>query len=51
MHWGDTALNRKNGVSQVSNYGVVGLGPAISYNNDPRVWSWTGRHTSKQRLE
>jgi hypothetical protein len=42
VHWGDTALNRKKGVSpQISSYGVVGSGPAISYSNDPRALSWT----------
>ena len=40
--WSGTGLNRKGGVtSQISNYSVVGSGPALSYNNDPRPISWT----------
>ena len=40
--WAGTGLNRKVGViSQISNYSVVGSGPVLSYNNDPRAISWT----------
>ena len=42
VHWGDSMLNRKNGVTAlISNYTVVGSGSVISYNNDPRPLSWT----------
>src|SRR5579871_4713288 len=42
IHWGDTVLNRKAGVtSQISNYTAVGGGPVLTYNNDPRSVSWT----------
>jgi hypothetical protein len=42
VHWGDSALNRKSGVTaQISNYTIVGTGPVPTYNNDPRPMSWT----------
>jgi hypothetical protein len=43
VHWGDTVLNRKIGVTpaQISNYSVVGSGPVTSYTNDPRALSWS----------
>jgi hypothetical protein len=42
IHWGDTAVNRKSGVTpQLSNYTVVGASPVIQYSNDPRPESWT----------
>jgi hypothetical protein len=42
IHWGDGVLNRKNGVTaQISDYSVVGSGPVIGYNNDPRTLSWS----------
>ncbi len=41
IHWGDTAVNRKSGVTpQLSNYTVVGASPVI-HSNDPRPESWT----------
>jgi hypothetical protein len=42
VHWGDSVLNRKSGVTaQISNYTIVGTGPVQTYNNDPRPMSWT----------
>jgi hypothetical protein len=42
IHWGEAAVNRKNGVAaQLSSYTVVGTGTASSYSNDPRSMSWT----------
>jgi hypothetical protein len=42
VHWGDSSLNRKTGVTaQISTYTQVGSGGVISYNNDPRPLSWT----------
>ena len=42
VHWGDTALNRKSGVTaQISNYAVAGAGQVSTYNNDPRILSWS----------
>ena len=42
VHWGDTVLNRKSGVTpQIANYTVVGSGSVLSYSNDPRALSWT----------
>jgi hypothetical protein len=42
VHWGDTNLNRKAGVTaQLSNY-TVGSGSVLKYSNDPRPLSWTG---------
>jgi hypothetical protein len=42
VHWGDTSLNRKAGVTaQLSTYTKVGTGTAEPYNNDPRTLSWT----------
>jgi hypothetical protein len=42
IHWGDSVLNRKAGVTaQISNYTVVGSGPVNGYSNDPRALSWT----------
>ncbi len=37
-HWGTTSLTRKNGVTpQISAWSIVGSGPAMYYNNDPRA--------------
>jgi hypothetical protein len=42
VHWGDSSLNRKAGVTpQISNYSIVGSGGVQSYNNDPRAITWT----------
>jgi hypothetical protein len=42
IHFGDSALMRKAaGNALISNYGIVGSGPAISYANDPGAISWT----------
>jgi hypothetical protein len=42
VHWGDTSLNRKSGVTpQISNYAIVGSGQVMSYSNDPRPINWT----------
>jgi len=42
VHWGDTPLARKAGVSaQIGNYTIVGTGPALNYTNDPRLLNWT----------
>jgi hypothetical protein len=42
VHWGDSSLNRKAGVTpQLSNYSIVGSGGVQKYNNDPRALSWT----------
>jgi hypothetical protein len=42
VHWGDSSLNRKNGVSaQIGNYTVVGSGPAIAYSDDLRTVTWS----------
>jgi hypothetical protein len=42
VHWGDSVLNRKSGVSaQISTYAIVGSGVARDYNNDLRPLSWT----------
>ncbi len=42
MHWGDSAVNRKTGVTpQLSNYTVVGTAPVLQYCCDPRSVSWT----------
>jgi hypothetical protein len=42
IHWGVAGLNRKAAVSaQISNYGVVGSGPIMSYTNDPRTLTWS----------
>jgi hypothetical protein len=42
VHWGDSSLNRKAGVTpQISNYSIVGSGGVQSYNNDPRALTWT----------
>ncbi len=42
VHWGDTSLNRKAGVTaQLSSYTLVENGAANSYNNDLRPISWT----------
>jgi hypothetical protein len=42
VHWGDTALNRKSGVTaQISTYSVVGAGTVANYANDPRGISWS----------
>jgi len=43
VHWGDSSLNRKAGVSaQLSSYTLLGGGSASPYPNDPRPISWTG---------
>ncbi len=40
IHWGDTAVNRKAGVSaQLSSYTAAGA--VHTYNNDPRALTWT----------
>jgi hypothetical protein len=42
IHWGETPVNRKAGVTtQLSNYSAVGTGTIASYNNDGRPMSWT----------
>ena len=42
VHWGDSSLTRKTGVSpQISNYTLVGAGQPLSYSNDLRALSWT----------
>jgi FG-GAP-like repeat len=42
VHWGDSSLNRKVGVTaQLSAYTKVGNGTVSTYNNDPRALSWT----------
>lgn len=42
VHWGDSTLNRKAGVTpQLSTYTIVGTGAVLTYNNDPRAMSWT----------
>lgn len=42
IHWGDTSLNRKAGVTaQLSNYTVVGTGTVQKYGNDPRPLNWS----------
>ncbi len=42
VHWGDSGLNRKAGVSpQLSSYSLVGNGSVFAYNNDPRAVNWT----------
>jgi hypothetical protein len=42
VHWGETPLNRKAGVTaQISNYTVVGTGGVPTYNNDPRALAWS----------
>jgi hypothetical protein len=42
VHWGDSALNRKSGVTaQLSTYSVVGSGGVNTYGNDPRGISWS----------
>ena len=42
MHWGDSALNRKAGVTaQLSSYSVVGSGSVLKYSNDLRPMSWS----------
>ena len=41
VHWGDSSLNRKSGVTaQVSTYTVVGGGSPTIYTNDPRPMNW-----------
>ncbi len=43
VHWGDNPLARKAGVTaQIGNYTIVGSGPALNYDNDPRLLNWTG---------
>jgi hypothetical protein len=42
IHWGDSALNRKAGVSpQLGTYAVVGSRSATVYGNDLRTMSWS----------
>jgi hypothetical protein len=42
VHWGIDGLDRKAGVTaQLSNYSIVGFGPATSYGNDLRSLSWS----------
>jgi len=43
IHWGDSSTPvRKAGVTaQISNYTLVGAGPASGYYNDPRPMSWS----------
>jgi hypothetical protein len=42
VHWGDSSLNRKAGVTaQLGTYTVVGAGAVLSYSNDPRPLIWT----------
>jgi hypothetical protein len=42
VHWGDSSLNRKAGVTaQLSTYMLVGSGTVAFYNNDPRPVNWT----------
>jgi hypothetical protein len=42
VHWGDTALNRKSGVTpKISNYAIVGSGTVSNYNSDVRALSWS----------
>src|SRR6185437_14261167 len=37
IHWGDSSLNRKAGVSALlSTYSVIGSGSVLTYSNDPR---------------
>ena len=43
VHWGDSSLNRKAGVTaQIGNYSIAGSGTASAYGNDPRPLAWTG---------
>jgi hypothetical protein len=42
IHWGDSSLNRKSGVTaQLSTYSVVGTGSVSTYSDDPRAQSWS----------
>jgi hypothetical protein len=42
VHWGDSALDRKAGVTpQLSTYSIVGSGPVLTYNDDSRALNWT----------
>jgi len=42
IHWGDSVLNRKSGVTQqISNYTALGSGTVVSYSPDPRPISWS----------
>ncbi len=42
IHFGDSAINRKSGVTpQLSSPTAVGGSPMIQYSNDPRPESWT----------
>jgi hypothetical protein len=42
VHWGDSALTRKSGVTtQLSTYSVIGSGGVNTYGNDPRGISWS----------
>jgi hypothetical protein len=41
VHWGDTSLNRKSGVTaQLATYKVVGGGNPTIYTSDPRPMNW-----------
>ena len=42
VHWGDSGLTRKAGVTaQLSSYTPIGSGAVLTYSNDPRPVSWT----------
>jgi hypothetical protein len=42
IHWGDTAVVRKSGVTaQISSYSEINSGAVFFYNNDPRFLTWT----------
>jgi hypothetical protein len=42
IHWGDSAVNRKSGVTpQLSTYTVVGSVPPVEFCCDPRSLNWT----------
>jgi hypothetical protein len=42
VHWGETPLNRKAGVTaRLSTYTQVGAGTVFAYNNDPRPVTWS----------
>jgi len=41
-HWGESALNRKTGVTpQLGSYQGIGNGSILTYNNDPRLVNWS----------
>ncbi len=42
IHWGNTAVNRKSGVTaRLSSYTVIGTAPLLHYTGDFRPVSWT----------